>query len=47
MNDNSFHKQKKAALKKYFSHMNPMQQEAVFTVKGIYVIHISEPKRPT
>lgn len=38
MNDNSFHTQKKAALKKYFSHMNPMQQEAVFTVKGAVLV---------
>lgn len=38
MNDNSFHKQKKAALKKYFSHMNPMQQEAIFTVKGAVLV---------
>ncbi|MDE7138346.1 MAG: UvrD-helicase domain-containing protein, partial [Ruminococcus sp.] len=34
MNNISFYKQKKAALKKYFSHMNEMQQEAVFTVNG-------------
>lgn len=34
MNNISFYKQKKAALKKYFSRMNEMQQEAVFTVKG-------------
>ncbi|MCM1506757.1 MAG: UvrD-helicase domain-containing protein [Ruminococcus flavefaciens] len=34
MNNNSFYKQKKSAMKKYFSRMNPNQQEAVFTVKG-------------
>lgn len=34
MNNISFYKQKKAALKKYFSRMNEMQQEAVFTVNG-------------
>lgn len=38
MNDNSFYKQKKAALKKYFGHMNPMQQEAIFTVKGAVLV---------
>lgn len=38
MNNNSFYKQKKAALKKYFSRMNPMQQEAVFTVKGAVLV---------
>ena len=34
MNNISFYKQKQAALKKYFSRMNEMQQEAVFTVNG-------------
>ena len=38
MNNNSFYKQKKAALKKYFSRMNTMQQEAVFTVKGAVLV---------
>lgn len=34
MSVNSFNTAKKAALKKYFSRMNEMQQEAVFTVNG-------------
>lgn len=34
MANNSFNEAKKAALKKYFSRMNDMQQEAVFTVNG-------------
>ncbi|MDD6098856.1 MAG: 3'-5' exonuclease [Oscillospiraceae bacterium] len=34
MATNSFNEAKKAALKKYFSRMNDMQQEAVFTVNG-------------
>jgi len=34
MTTNSYNDSKKAALKKYFSRMNEMQQEAVFTVKG-------------
>ena len=34
MNNISFYKQKQAALKKYFSRMNEMQQEAVFSVNG-------------
>lgn len=34
MSTNSFNEAKKAALKKYFSRMNEMQQEAVFTVSG-------------
>ncbi|MDE6834140.1 MAG: UvrD-helicase domain-containing protein [Ruminococcus sp.] len=38
MNNDSFFKQKKAALKKYFSHLNPMQQEAVFAVKGAVLV---------
>jgi len=38
MNNISFYKQKKAALKRYFSRMNPMQQEAVFTVKGAVLV---------
>ncbi|MDE6538716.1 MAG: UvrD-helicase domain-containing protein [Ruminococcus sp.] len=38
MNNNSFYKQKKAALKKYFSHLNPMQQKAVFNVKGAVLV---------
>lgn len=38
MNNNSFYKQKKAALKRYFNRMNSMQQEAVFTVKGAVLV---------
>ncbi|MDE6426645.1 MAG: UvrD-helicase domain-containing protein [Ruminococcus sp.] len=38
MNNDSFFTQKKAALKKYFSHLNPMQQEAVFAVKGAVLV---------
>lgn len=34
MNNNSFYEARKAALKRYFSRMNEMQQEAVFTVNG-------------
>ncbi len=34
MTTNSYNESKKAALKKYFSRMNEMQQEAVFTVNG-------------
>ncbi len=34
MNNNSFYEARQAALKKYFSRMNEMQQEAVFTVNG-------------
>lgn len=34
MNNNSFAEAKQSALKKYFSRMNGMQQEAVFTVNG-------------
>lgn len=34
MTNNSFCEARKAALKKYFSRMNEMQQEAVFTVNG-------------
>lgn len=34
MNNKSFNEARKAALKKYFSRMNEMQQEAVFTVNG-------------
>lgn len=34
MTNNSFIEARKAALKKYFSRMNEMQQEAVFTVNG-------------
>ena len=34
MNKNSFAEAKQSALKKYFSRMNDMQQEAVFTVNG-------------
>lgn len=34
MSNKSFNEARKAALKKYFSRMNEMQQEAVFTVNG-------------
>ena len=34
MADNNFISAKQAALKKYFSRMNDMQQEAVFAVNG-------------
>ena len=34
MDINSYNSAKQAALKKYFSRMNDMQQEAVFTVNG-------------
>lgn len=38
MTDAEFLSAKRAALKKYFSHLNPMQQEAVFTVNGPLLI---------
>ena len=34
MDKTSFNSAKQAALRKYFSRMNEMQQEAVFTVNG-------------
>ncbi len=38
MENNSFNEAKQAALRKYFSRMNDMQKEAVFTVKGPLLI---------
>ncbi|MDE6520177.1 MAG: UvrD-helicase domain-containing protein [Ruminococcus sp.] len=38
MNNQSFYEAKKAALRKYFSEMNEMQQEAIFTVNGAVLV---------